>query len=63
MALQRTDLDGHPLEMEFGVSELNGRQLLTIQERPEIAPAGQMPRSCDVIADRDLADFRKTWRL
>lgn len=58
-ALQQTDADGNPLEMEFGFSEFIDHQLLTIQERPETAPAGQMPRSCDVVADRDLADACK----
>jgi len=30
-----------------------------LQTRPETAPTGQMPRSCDVVADRDLADACK----
>ena len=59
LAIPTTDLDGHPLEMEFGRSTFVDHQLITIQERPESAPAGQMPRSCDVIADYDLADTCK----
>lgn len=59
LAIPTTDAEGHPLEMEFGRSVFTDHQLLTIQERPETAPAGQMPRSCDVIADNDLADVCK----
>ncbi|KAK8881299.1 hypothetical protein M9Y10_004034 [Tritrichomonas musculus] len=59
LAIPTTDTEGHQLEMEFGRSVFADHQLLTIQERPEAAPAGQMPRSCDVIADNDLADLCK----
>ncbi|OHT06440.1 MCM2/3/5 family protein [Tritrichomonas foetus] len=59
LAIPTTDLEGHQLEMEFGRSTFIDHQLITIQERPETAPAGQMPRSCDVIADNDLADACK----
>ena len=59
LAIPTTDTEGHQLEMEFGRSVFADHQLLTIQERPETAPAGQMPRSCDVIADNDLADVCK----
>lgn len=59
LAIPTTDLDNHPLEMEFGRSTFIDHQLITVQERPETAPAGQMPRSCDVILDYDLADCCK----
>ena len=59
LAIPTEDSDGNKLEIEFGFCEFIDHQILTIQERPETAPAGQMPRSCDVIADRDLADMCK----
>lgn len=50
------DENGNPLTTEFGYCTYRNHQTFTIQEMPERAPAGQLPRSIDVIADDDLVD-------
>ncbi|TIB92621.1 MCM-domain-containing protein [Wallemia mellicola] len=51
-----TDDNNNPLQTEFGFSTFKDQQMISIQEMPERAPAGQLPRSIDVQMYDDMVD-------
>lgn len=50
------DQENNALETEFGLSKFKDHQTITLQEMPEKAPMGQLPRSIELVLDDDLVD-------
>lgn len=51
-----TDAAGNKMSADYGYCEYNKLQKLVIQELPERAPPGQLPRSITIILENDLVD-------
>eukprot|EP01017_Pseudomicrothorax_dubius_P028471 TRINITY_DN3384_c0_g1_i1.p1 TRINITY_DN3384_c0_g1~~TRINITY_DN3384_c0_g1_i1.p1 ORF type:complete len:845 (+),score=264.39 TRINITY_DN3384_c0_g1_i1:66-2600(+) len=55
-AFPTKDAEGRPLITEFGFCAYRDVQTLVVQEMPERAPTGLLPRSVEVILENDLVD-------
>lgn len=55
-AFRMSDENGNPLTTEYGFCVYKDYQTITIQEMPERAPTGQLPRAIQVILENDLVD-------
>lgn len=53
------DEAGNLLTTQFGHSTYIDHQMVTVQELPETAPPGQLPRSVEVVLEGDLHDAAK----
>ena len=53
------DANGDNMAMEHGLCEYKDYQTITLQEMPERARVGQLPRSVEVILEHDLVDHVK----
>ncbi|EPY28160.1 minichromosome maintenance protein 3 [Strigomonas culicis] len=57
--MPKTDMEGHALRTELGLSTFMDSQCAILQEAPERAPTGQLPRNVEVRFDDDLVDAVK----
>jgi DNA replication licensing factor MCM3 len=54
--LPKEDANGNPLELEQGLSTYKDYQTIVLQEMPERAKVGQLPRSIELMLEYDLVD-------
>ncbi|KAK7195967.1 DNA replication licensing factor MCM3 [Novymonas esmeraldas] len=57
--MPKTDMEGHALRTELGLCTFVDSQCAVLQEAPERAPTGQLPRNVEVRFDDDLVDAVK----
>ncbi|KPI87346.1 putative minichromosome maintenance (MCM) complex subunit [Leptomonas seymouri] len=57
--MPKTDMEGHALRTELGLCTFMDSQCAVLQEAPERAPTGQLPRNVEVRFDDDLVDTVK----
>ncbi|RNF02170.1 putative minichromosome maintenance (MCM) complex subunit [Trypanosoma rangeli] len=57
--MPKTDMEGHALRTELGLSTFIDSQCAILQEAPERAPTGQLPRTVELRFDDDLVDVVK----
>jgi len=57
--MPQKDDDNNDMRMEIGMSVYKDTQKITVQEAPENAPTGVIPRSVEIIVEDDLVDRAK----
>lgn len=57
--MPKTDIEGHVLRTELGLSSFLDSQCCVLQELPEASPTGQLPRNVELRMDDDLVDSVK----
>eukprot|EP00916_Digyalum_oweni_P024698 GHVL01040837.1.p1 GENE.GHVL01040837.1~~GHVL01040837.1.p1 ORF type:complete len:668 (+),score=140.63 GHVL01040837.1:417-2420(+) len=58
-SLPETGEDGAKYETEYGLCQYKDCQRFFLQEMPERAPTGQLPRSVEILCEEDLVDLAK----
>jgi len=55
-SMPKLSRDGKELQIEIGLSVYKDYQKFSVQEAPESSPAGQIPRSIEIVCEGDLAE-------